>query len=69
MKSLDNRFTSQVDFNIISLVSLHSLKTMGIGPFGASTPLFSRNGELLGYSPIHYKGYVVSTYTTDHITQ
>ena len=59
-----------VDFKMENvLVSLHSLKTMGIGPFGASTPLFSRNGELLGYSPIHYKGYVVSTYTTDHITQ
>ena len=35
------------------LVSLHSLKTMGIGPFGASAPLFLRNGELLGHSPIH----------------
>ena len=35
------------------LVSLHSLKTMGLGPFGASTPLFLRNGELLGHSPIH----------------
>jgi hypothetical protein len=29
------------------LVSLHSLKTMGLGPFGASAPLFLRNGELL----------------------
>ena len=35
------------------LVSLHSLKTMGIGPFGSSAPLFLRNGELLGHSPIH----------------
>jgi hypothetical protein len=34
------------------LVSLHSLKTMGLGPFGVSTPLFLRNGELLGNSPI-----------------
>ena len=29
------------------LVSLHSLKTMGLGTFGASAPLFLRNGELL----------------------
>ena len=35
------------------LVSLHSLKAMGLGPFGASAPLFLRNGELLGHSPIH----------------
>ena len=35
------------------LVSLHSLKTMGLAPFGASAPLFLRNGELLGHSPIH----------------
>ena len=34
------------------LVSLHSLKTMGLSPFGASAPLFLRNGELLGHSPI-----------------
>ena len=34
------------------LVSLHSLKTMGLGSFGASVPLFLRNGELLGHSPI-----------------
>jgi hypothetical protein len=34
------------------LVSLHSLKTMGLAPFGASAPLFLRNGELLGHSPI-----------------
>ena len=39
------------------LVSLHSLKTMGLGPLGASAPLVLRNGELLGYSPIH-KGVV-----------
>jgi hypothetical protein len=36
-----------------ALVSLHFLKTMGLGPFGASAPLFLRNGELLGHSPIH----------------
>ena len=35
-----------VDFKLENvLVSLHSLKTMGIGPFGASAPLFLRNGE------------------------
>ena len=43
-----------VDFKLENvLVSLHSLKTMGLGPFGASAPLFSKNGELLGHSPIH----------------
>jgi hypothetical protein len=26
---------------------------MGLGPFGISAPLFLRNGELLGHSPIH----------------
>jgi hypothetical protein len=42
-----------VDFKLENvLVSLHSFKTMGLGPFGASTPLFLRNGELLGHSPI-----------------
>jgi hypothetical protein len=40
-----------VDFKLENvLVSLHSLKTMGLGPFGASAPLFLRNGELLGQS-------------------
>ena len=54
MESFDNRFTSQVDFKLENvLVSLHFLKTMGLGPFGASAPLFLRNGELLGHSPIH----------------
>jgi hypothetical protein len=39
-----------VDFKLENvLVSLHSLKTMGLGPFGASAPLFLRNGELLGH--------------------
>jgi hypothetical protein len=43
-----------VDFKLENvLVSLHFLKTMGLGPFGASAPLFLRNGELLGHSPIH----------------
>jgi hypothetical protein len=42
-----------VDFKLGNvLVSLHFLKTMGIGPFGASAPLFLRNGELIGHSPI-----------------
>jgi hypothetical protein len=34
------------------LVSLHSLKTMRLGLFVASAPLFLRNGELHGHSPI-----------------
>jgi hypothetical protein len=43
-----------VDFKLENvLVSLHSLKTMGLGPFGASAQSFLRNGELLGHSPIH----------------
>jgi hypothetical protein len=42
-----------VDFKLENvLVSLHSLKTMGFGAFGASAPLFLRNGELLEHSPI-----------------
>ena len=42
-----------VDFKLENvLVSLHSFNTMGFGPFGASAPLFIRNGELLGHSPI-----------------
>jgi hypothetical protein len=42
-----------VDFKLENvLISLHSLKTMGLGTFGASAPLFLRNGELLGHSPI-----------------
>jgi ribosome-associated protein YbcJ (S4-like RNA binding protein) len=32
------------------LVSLHSLKTMGLCHSGASAPLFLRNGELLGHN-------------------
>ena len=43
-----------MDFKLENvLVSLHSLKTMDLGTFGASAPLFLRNGELLGHSPIH----------------
>jgi hypothetical protein len=46
-----------VDFKLENiLVSLHSLKTMGLAPFGASAPLFLRNGELLGHSPIRNQG-------------
>jgi hypothetical protein len=42
-----------VDLKLVNvLVSLHSLKTMGLDPFRASAPLFLRNGELLGHSPI-----------------
>jgi hypothetical protein len=42
-----------VDFKLENvLVSLHSLITMGLGPFGVWAPLFVRNGELLGQSPI-----------------
>jgi hypothetical protein len=42
-----------VDFKLENvLVSLNFLKTMGIGPFGASAPLFTRNEELLGHSSI-----------------
>jgi hypothetical protein len=42
-----------VDFKLENvLVSLHSLKTMELGPFGASAPLFLMNGELLGHFPI-----------------
>jgi hypothetical protein len=41
-----------VDFKLKNvLVSLRSLKTMGLDPFGASAPLVLRNGELLGHSP------------------
>ena len=37
-----------MDFQLENvLVSLHSLKTMGLGPFRSSAPLFLRNGELL----------------------
>jgi len=48
-----------VDFKLENvLVSLHSLKIMGFGPFGALAPLFLRNAELLGHSPIH-KGHLL----------
>jgi hypothetical protein len=46
-------YVQWMDFKLENvLVSLHSLKTMGLGPFGASAPLFLRNRELLGHSPI-----------------
>ena len=35
------------------LVSLNSYKNNGPRPLGASAPLFLRNGELFGHSPIH----------------
>ena len=42
-----------VDFKLENvLVSLHSLKTIGLDPFGASAPLFLRNEELPGHSPM-----------------
>jgi hypothetical protein len=48
-----------VDFKLENvLVSLHSLKTMGLGPFEASVPLFLRNGELRGHSPIRIVRFV-----------
>jgi hypothetical protein len=51
MESFDNRFTQWVDFKLENvLASLHSLKTMGLGHFGLSAPIFLRNGELLGHS-------------------
>ena len=30
-----------------------SIKIIALGPFGASCPLFFRNGQILGLSPIH----------------
>ena len=52
-----------VDFKLENvLVSLHSLKTMGLGPFGPSAPLFLRHGELRGHSPIR----IVCNYLTIH---
>ena len=49
-----------VDFKLENvLVSLHSLKTMGLGPYGASATLFLMNGELLEHSPLHKKRPVV----------
>ena len=48
-----NNKVQWMDFKLENiLVSLHSLKTMGLGTFGASAPLFLRNGDLLGHSPI-----------------
>ena len=40
-----------VDFKLENvLVSLHSLTTMGLAPFGASAPLFLRNGVTWTFS-------------------
>ena len=56
-----------VDFKLENvLVSLHSLKTMGLDPFGASAPLFLRNGELLGHSPMQNNQAVKTMY---HLVQ
>ena len=58
-----------VDFKLENvIVSLHSFKTMGLRPFGASAPLFLRNGELLGHSPIpsDRKTFEVITSTITH---
>jgi hypothetical protein len=53
-----------VDFKLENvLVSLHSLKTMGLGSFGASAPLSLRNGELLGHSPIHKTVVILANQT------
>ena len=42
-----------VDFKLENaLVSLHTIRTMGLAPFEASAPLFLRNGELLEHSPM-----------------
>jgi len=47
-----------VDFKMENvLISPHSLKAMGLG---ASAPLFLRNGELLGHSPILNMVYIAS---------
>ena len=60
-----------VDFKLENvLVSLHSLKTMGLAPFRASAPLFLRNGELLGHSPILkvYTDIVVECFSSRNIS-
>ena len=44
------------NFNV--LVSLHSLKTMELGPLRGRGPLFSRSGAILGHSPIR-KVYII----------
>ena len=42
-----------VDFKLENVIlSLQSLKTMSLGLFWASAPLFLRNGEFFGHSPI-----------------
>jgi hypothetical protein len=57
-----------VDFKLENvLVSLQSLKTMGLGSFGASAPLFLMNGELLGHSPKYLKYKENNNSTPVHI--
>ena len=41
------------------LVSVHSWKIMGLGP---SSPLFFRNGQILGLSPVHSHRNSVTIY-------
>ena len=42
-----------VDFKLENVLGIYSfLKNNGPWPLGASAPLFLRNGELLGHSPI-----------------
>ena len=56
-----------VDFKLENvLVSLHSLKTMGIGLFGASAPLYLRNGELLEHSPMRNIQGCRAKFSTEH---
>ena len=58
-----------MDFKLENvLVSLHSLKTMGLGPFGTSAPLLLRNGELLGHSPILKRYPGLPTFNYRYIT-
>ena len=46
-----SRWVDFIQANV--LVSFHSLKTMDLGPLRGLSPLFSRNGAILGHSPIH----------------
>jgi hypothetical protein len=65
MESFDNRFTSQLDFNFFlrpfhwtgknkgKLIKYNGWILSWRMSSYLSIPLFLRNGELLGYSPIH----------------
>ena len=44
------------------LVSVHSRKIMGLGPFGPSSPLFFGIGQILGLSPIREIHYFVTLF-------